>query len=276
MVQFSGRWSSSSSAPTPSTANAGTTNYYVSQTLNGCESLRADIIVNVNALPYVNVPDISIYTDSTGILTANASGVTYLWQDGDTTAAVAVTVAGTYCVTVSDNQTNCKASACGIVSNAYNISGTLTYDNLENTPINNTSVTLLSTDDFILSYNTTNDSGKFLFNNVIQGTYYILPDITKAWGGGNPVDALMVNRYYIKAYNFQDDLLKQAADVNADGKINPVDALLINRRYIKAINSFVAGNWIYGIDSINVVDSNRVYNFKAVCVGDVNGSYSPN
>ncbi len=38
-------------APTPSTAAAGTTPYFVSQTQNGCESNRAQITVNVKAIP---------------------------------------------------------------------------------------------------------------------------------------------------------------------------------------------------------------------------------
>ena len=38
-------------APTPSTANLGTSNYYVSQTINGVESSRAKITVNVYAIP---------------------------------------------------------------------------------------------------------------------------------------------------------------------------------------------------------------------------------
>jgi hypothetical protein len=37
----------SATAPTPSTAVAGTTTYYVSQTLNGCEGAKASILVNV-------------------------------------------------------------------------------------------------------------------------------------------------------------------------------------------------------------------------------------
>jgi hypothetical protein len=39
----------SNTAPTPSTATVGTTNHYVSQTVNGCESPRAQITVNVQA-----------------------------------------------------------------------------------------------------------------------------------------------------------------------------------------------------------------------------------
>ncbi|WP_288428157.1 hypothetical protein [uncultured Spirosoma sp.] len=41
----------STTAPTPPTSTAGTTNYYVSQTINGCESDRATITVTVNQLP---------------------------------------------------------------------------------------------------------------------------------------------------------------------------------------------------------------------------------
>ncbi|PRY44159.1 putative secreted protein (Por secretion system target) [Spirosoma oryzae] len=41
----------STTAPTPPTSTAGTTNYYVSQTINGCESDRATLTVTVNQLP---------------------------------------------------------------------------------------------------------------------------------------------------------------------------------------------------------------------------------
>ena len=41
----------SPTAPTPSTAVVGTTNYYVSQTISGCEGPRALITVNVNSIP---------------------------------------------------------------------------------------------------------------------------------------------------------------------------------------------------------------------------------
>ena len=41
----------SSTAPTPATNTAGTTSYWVSQTLNGCEGPRAQIFITVNPLP---------------------------------------------------------------------------------------------------------------------------------------------------------------------------------------------------------------------------------
>ncbi|WP_081671042.1 cellulase family glycosylhydrolase [Sporocytophaga myxococcoides] len=45
--------SSSTTAPFPNTAIVGSSTYYVSQTLNGCEGPRASISVNVNALPII-------------------------------------------------------------------------------------------------------------------------------------------------------------------------------------------------------------------------------
>ena len=229
--------------------------------------------------PSVNVPDISIQTNSSGTLTAIASGVSYFWQNGDTTAAISVSKAGNYCVTVTDSNNACVSSACGtvtIIPPGYTISGALTYDNTKNTPINNTVIHLLSAERSVLSTDTTDVSGNFIFKNTPNGSYFIVPVIAKAWGGANPTDALLINRSYIKAYSFVNNLYKRAADVNADGKINPLDALLINRRYIGAVKSFNAGNWLYDNDTVKVSGTNVVYNFNAECYGDVNGSFIPN
>jgi large repetitive protein len=43
----------SATAPTPSTVSTGSTNYYVSQTIGGCESPRALIMVTVNPVPSI-------------------------------------------------------------------------------------------------------------------------------------------------------------------------------------------------------------------------------
>ena len=67
------------SAPTPSTAIAGTTNNYVSQTINGCESDRAIIAVIINSKPTVSItPDaIEVCSDgSTNLTLVPATGGT--------------------------------------------------------------------------------------------------------------------------------------------------------------------------------------------------------
>jgi hypothetical protein len=64
------------------------------------------------------------------------------------------------------------------------------------------------------------------------------------------------------------------ADVNIDKKINPVDALLVNRRFVKAISSFKAGDWIFQTFEVIIADENDVFqNIKGICFGDVNGSF---
>jgi len=73
-------------APTPLTATAGNTTYYVSQTVNGCESLRTPItiMVRASALPTV-VPVVYCQYEMASILTATTvSGGTLNWYANQT------------------------------------------------------------------------------------------------------------------------------------------------------------------------------------------------
>ena len=94
-------------------------------------------------------------------------------------------------------------------------------------------------------------------------------------GRRSPIDALLINRSYLNVYSFCDNLKKQGADINLDGKVNPIDALLVNRRYIRFIDSFKADDWTFISDTVNVNGANVTNNLKAICSGDVNGSYNP-
>lgn len=70
----------SSTAPTPSAASTGTTSYYVSQTVNGCEGPRATINVIVNALataPGVTTPVNYCQNQTASPLSATGTGL--LW-----------------------------------------------------------------------------------------------------------------------------------------------------------------------------------------------------
>ncbi len=100
-------------APTPSTATAGTTNYYVTQTANGCESQRAVIVVNVTGLPAVPVvitPVTYCQNSTAGALAATGTNLKwYTTATGGTGSTSAptptTTVAGntTYYVSQSNN-----------------------------------------------------------------------------------------------------------------------------------------------------------------------------
>lgn len=103
--------SGSSSAPTPVTTAAGTTNHYVSQTINGCESSRAGIVVNVYAYPEAKISTAgptTICEGSSVTLNANiGAGYSYDWRIGGPTVgsnlSYNATSSGSYTVIVSSN-----------------------------------------------------------------------------------------------------------------------------------------------------------------------------
>jgi gliding motility-associated-like protein len=112
----------SSTAPTPSTAVAGTTNYYVSQTLGGCEGPRTTVAVVVNPLPNANAgADQSITCTTTTVTLSGSSttgGATYSWSPGGTTptsASTSVSSVGNYTLTVTNPVTGCTSTDLVVV-----------------------------------------------------------------------------------------------------------------------------------------------------------------
>ena len=71
----------SATSITPSTSTAGTIIYYVSQTANGCEGLRASISVNITALPLAPVVTAALikYCQNETATTLSATGNNLLW-----------------------------------------------------------------------------------------------------------------------------------------------------------------------------------------------------
>jgi gliding motility-associated-like protein len=116
------------SAPIPNTSASGVFNYYVSQTVNGCESDRAVIIVNVTAkpsAPIVSSPVNYCVGDAANQLSANGTGL--LWYadatggTGDVNAPSPVTSsAGVQSYYVSQTVNNCESDRVEIIVNIGN------------------------------------------------------------------------------------------------------------------------------------------------------------
>ncbi|MBP7496960.1 MAG: immunoglobulin domain-containing protein [Bacteroidales bacterium] len=156
------------------------------------------------------------------------------------------------------------------------IQGDITYDNIYNTPMTFSNVYLKNEQGDSVDTVQTTSSGSYLFSNVANGNYSLDITSAKAFKGSNPIDALIINRYFIGKYNFTNALRKKAADVSFDNKINPIDALMINRRFIGILKKFNSGDWLFEKSGILTVENNNVIkNLKAICYGDVNGSYPP-
>jgi len=113
----------SATAPTPSTATAGTTIYYVSQTISGCEGPRESISVTVNAtpaLPTVTTPINYCEGATASVLAASGTGLLwYTLATGGTGSATAPTpstaTAGTTTYYVSQTILNCEGPRAAIV-----------------------------------------------------------------------------------------------------------------------------------------------------------------
>lgn len=106
---------SSATAPTPSTSAGGNTNYYVSQTTNGCESARSQITVTVNqaTAPTVTTPVNYCQGQQASALTANGTGLKWYTQSSGGTSATSLTPStantGNTSYYVSQTVNNCES-----------------------------------------------------------------------------------------------------------------------------------------------------------------------
>ncbi|MEI6577361.1 MAG: dockerin type I repeat-containing protein [Bacteroidota bacterium] len=149
-----------------------------------------------------------------------------------------------------------------------------TYNNLTNTPITSCPIRLKQ-GAVIVKQQNTNTLGKSIFTDFPLGTYTLQPAINKPWGGGNSVDAIMIMKHYTGILTLSGMAL-QAADANGDGAVNSLDAQLVSKRFVGIISSFPASDWIIENPTVNAFfPLTYVVPIKAVCRGDVNGSYIP-
>ena len=162
-----------------------------------------------------------------------------------------------------------------IVPPTFTIKGLINYDNVSNTPIKYAKVILRDSEKNIIDTCITDSIGNYSLSGILNGKYTINIIQNYIWGGVNTVDALLCMRNYINIFTFKDSLSMKAADLNIDNRINPTDALIINKRYVNLINSFPAGDWIVGDNSVVVDSKDIVKNIKMICAGDIDASYKP-
>lgn len=126
----------SPAAPTPSTANVITTNYYVSQTTNGCEGPRAVITVNVNDKPVAPTVVTPVgYCKNQAAQPLEATGSQLLWYTvatGGTGSPVtpipSTTATGTTIYYVSQSNSCGESPRASITVNVFpGPSATITY-----------------------------------------------------------------------------------------------------------------------------------------------------
>jgi hypothetical protein len=228
-------------------SNSTATHTIAGGAANGCDSL---VTLNLT---------ISSGSDTTFTVTAFNS---YTWQ-GNT-----LTTSGVYTDTLS-----CGAVHTLDLTLTFNISGTITYDNSAATEMNNVKVYLYQ-NSLAVDSAVTGANGDYLFAPRANGSYTLIASTVKEWGGVNSTDALLVQNHFAGNITLAEPRLT-AADVNASSSVNTTDALLIKNRFVGTITSFNAGDWHFNPQPVAVSDGNVTMNFKGICFGDVNGSFSP-
>jgi hypothetical protein len=112
-----------SSAPTPSTASAGSYTYYVSQyNAAGDESPRASINVTVNALPStptINAGGPTSFCTGGNVVLTSSQATGNVWSSSEVSQAITVSSTGVYTVTYTDNN-GCSATSAATSVNVSN------------------------------------------------------------------------------------------------------------------------------------------------------------
>ncbi|MBC7556053.1 MAG: gliding motility-associated C-terminal domain-containing protein [Chryseobacterium sp.] len=114
-------------APVPNTSVSGTFSFYVSQTVNGCESPRSEIKVIINSNPSAPIVTSPLnYCQNSPATVLTATGTNLLWYTsatggtGNKTAPVPNTsVSGTFSFYVSQTVNGCESSRSEIKVNIF-------------------------------------------------------------------------------------------------------------------------------------------------------------
>ncbi len=163
----------------------------------------------------------------------------------------------------------------------YSAGGKFAYHNQSKATMPLDTVKLiLFKDDIPLDTTFTDATGTYRFEEVPPGDYTIQAFTQRSWNGITSTDALLVERHFAGIELLTEPVSLDAADVNMSNSINGTDALKIKRRFVGLDNSFAHGDWTFAIQGaggthFTVTPTDTIWDFYGMCVGDVNGSYTP-
>ncbi len=223
----------------------------------------------------------NVIGDATITYGQGTDSISIAWgTPGDDTITVSYNTSGGCYVSNSKQVTVLPVSSSPIA-----VSGQVTYDNYTaNYPgMNNVHITFTGTTGASPLTATTHSDiygnhGFYSFIPMLQDNYTVTATINAPWGGISALDALIVE-LYTAGYVTLSPLRYKAANANGIQPVNATDALLIKQRVVDSTNykfPVSVGNWVFVDTVAHVFGSGPMYfDFKALCTGDVNGSYIP-
>ncbi len=154
------------------------------------------------------------------------------------------------------------------------ISGTITYANSANSPLNGLNVYLKNSAGTVVDTSITNATGNYQFPDVPSGNYALAVTTTKPWNSVTATDVLLY-RKHIANISFLSGIYLTSGDVNVSGSLTAADVLLIRKRIANIINSFPSGNWYFNNTAIAMDTTDIIQNFNGILYGDANASFIP-
>ena len=155
-------------------------NYTVQVTnANGCSSVSASILINVNALPNATISasgPTNFCQGQSVMLTAPAAS-SYLWSNGAQTQSIIVSTAGTYSVTVT-GPGGCTATSTPVMVNVYALPAPTIFASGSTTFCQGGSVILSAPSGYTYLWTTGSQLQNLIVTN--SGTYQVL--ISNAFG----------------------------------------------------------------------------------------------
>ena len=277
----------SATAPTPSTATAGTFNFYVAQVnAEGNESPRTMITITVNATPAA--PTITANGSTTFCtggsvdLTSSAASA-YDWSTNETTATITVSTSGSYTVTIEDAN-GCEATSAAVTVNVSNAPVPTVAINGSTELCEGETVTLTAStaDTYLWSNNETTQS----IVVDASGTYHVTTTNTDACDGvGQSADIVItvnpqpfadgaissINGFVVNFTNASTDATSYSwdfGDFTSSSAQNPTHAFAASGAYtvtLTAINgdceddTTFTVNIVVGLDELTALNSAVIY-----------------
>ncbi|MCX6271804.1 MAG: dockerin type I domain-containing protein [Bacteroidetes bacterium] len=254
--------------------------------VSGCFSLPSCVTITVNPSPIVTLGNFPIVCSESSVYTLSGgspAGGTYSGNAFVSNGIFNPQAAGTGTHTIKYSYTEANGCSDSVtktiqVGQFPKITGTVSYDNLVGTPLGNIWVTRKDSNNIVIdSVITGSGTGNYSFTCLTGGTYQLAAStgILPGFGIVNTTDALLAMKAFAGLITLS-PLRQKAADVNGSGNINGTDALMILEKFTGMISSFPAPAWQFETIPEAVVNNNVVTrSFKAICTGDVNGSYLP-
>jgi len=121
-----------------------------------------------------------------------------------------------------------------------------TVNSIFNEAMSNVEVRLFGINQQMMSSDSTDDQGEYLFNPVIdQSEYLIAVSDNSSLSGITTLDIILLQQYVLGITDIENPYLLWAGDINRDGRISAIDISLLRAALLGVIEDTEVGDWFF-------------------------------